>query len=123
MQDELGCQEGGVFQLLLRLARSLNEGLQLEAKGDFKSFDESAFARSVLERCITVLASLAKSTNRFVAEEAAEGFGIFLLGTSIWLFVLLLLVKFQTFDFLFRILLIRIILIKGAIFDAGAINL
>ncbi|KAJ0804029.1 putative F-box domain, armadillo-like helical, leucine-rich repeat domain superfamily [Helianthus annuus] len=76
-------RKGGGVQLLLR---------------DFKSFDESSFCKICgwREGGITVLASLAKSTNRFVAEEAAGGLGIFLLGTSIWLF--------------------------GATFDAGAIK-
>ncbi|MFS7951322.1 putative armadillo-like helical, leucine-rich repeat domain superfamily [Helianthus anomalus] len=68
-------RKGGGIQLLLRLARSLNEGLQLEATKAIANFSANpAFARSVAgEGGITVLASLAKSTNRFVAEEAAGG--------------------------------------------------
>ncbi|KAJ0751642.1 putative armadillo-like helical, leucine-rich repeat domain superfamily, protein ARABIDILLO [Helianthus annuus] len=68
-------RKGGGVQLLLRLARSLNEGLQLEATKAIANLSANpAFARSVAgEGGITVLASLAKSTNRFVAEEAAGG--------------------------------------------------
>ncbi|KAF5816719.1 putative F-box domain, armadillo-like helical, leucine-rich repeat domain superfamily [Helianthus annuus] len=68
-------RKGGGVQLLLRLARSLNEGLQLEATKAISNLSTNpAFARSVAgEGGITVLASLAKSTNRFVAEEAAGG--------------------------------------------------
>ncbi|KAJ0770001.1 putative F-box domain, armadillo-like helical, leucine-rich repeat domain superfamily [Helianthus annuus] len=68
-------RKGGGVQLLLRLARSLNEGLQLGATKAISNLSTNpAFARSVAgEGGITVLASLAKSTNRFVAEEAAGG--------------------------------------------------
>ncbi|KAJ0566824.1 putative armadillo-like helical protein [Helianthus annuus] len=68
-------RKGGDVQLLLRLTRFLNEGLQLEATKVIANLSANpAFARSVGgEGGITVLASLAKSTNRFVAEEAAGG--------------------------------------------------
>ncbi|MFS7924881.1 putative F-box domain, armadillo-like helical, leucine-rich repeat domain superfamily [Helianthus anomalus] len=68
-------RKGGGVQLLLRLARSLNEGLQREATKAIANLSANpAFARSVYgEGGITVLASLAKSTNRFVAKEAAGG--------------------------------------------------
>ncbi|KAJ0750856.1 putative armadillo-like helical, protein ARABIDILLO [Helianthus debilis subsp. tardiflorus] len=72
---EQAVKKGGGVQLLLRLARSLTEGLQLEATKAIANLSANpAFARSVAgEGGITVLASLAKSTNRFVAEEAAGG--------------------------------------------------
>ncbi|KAK1430372.1 hypothetical protein QVD17_13054 [Tagetes erecta] len=68
--------QGGGVRLLLDLARSWKEGLQIVATQAIAHLVVNpAFAKSVTEvGGITILASLAKSMNRLVAEQAAGAF-------------------------------------------------